>query len=235
MKFDFKVDKFVVALNIIERKLIDLEFENYLSKSFTKDYNKIINRDCDYLQDLFKLPIIKETLKYKDFDKIFKECKENSVRIKQNWGKYKQEIEEFLNIKCKTKLPDLDLTVYIVPWGGHSFVGSNSLIWGHKKGYKDKFYDLVYLYHEALHHLFKLNDISHCLIEKLTDNMLAKHFHPELINGYCGHKNLQELSKILEKYFNLYFNKNSNKFSNMNIFEFEEFLLNNFKNLEVCI
>lgn len=256
MKFDFKVDKLNVALNSIEKKFIDTEFAEYLCKKYEKDYKRIRNRDVFYDEDCSNMPIIQEVLKYKDFDKLVKKCEENCLRIQANLNEYKQEIELFLNKMSKTKLPNLNLDVRIVPWGGFSIYNTNIVVWGHEKGYKDKFYDLVYLYHEVLHKVFKREDISHCIIQELTDTKLANHFHPEMKDGYEKHAYIHDLQNNMQPFFDLYYGtpknevlkqlENDCKFdlydlvkkikkdlSIIDIFEFEKFMLKYSKKLEI--
>lgn len=248
MKFNFIVDKANIAINIVELDIINKDFANYLYDKYREDYRRIKRHQFFYTEDLSNVEIIKEIMNYKNFNKIYIKCEENCKRIEQNLKEYQQEIESFLTGLCRTELPDLELTVSIVPWGGVSFRQRNYILWGHKRGEKDKFYDLVYLYHEALHYVFTRDDISHCIIELLTDTKLAQHFHPELKDGYSKHDYINSLRVKLLPFFELYFGKSKKEIierlkesgdiellksvkntrkdlSKVNIFELERFLL----------
>ena len=119
----------------------------------------------------------------------------------------------------------------------------------------DKFYDLVYLYHEALHQVFTRERVSHCIIQELTDTKLAQHFHPELEDGYEKHAFIQDLQNNMKPLFDLYYGKPKKEvlkqlkangkqeqynmvkrvkkdLAKTNIFEFEKIMLKNSKELE---
>lgn len=239
MKFNFVVDKACVALNIIEKKLISAELASFLMEKYPQEYAQIMEHRFYYDKDLYNYAIIQETINSEEFEPFFTKCQLDSERIQTNLKEYQQRIEEFLNKLCKMELPNYELTALIVPWGGVSFQHNKSFIWGHEKGSKDKFYDLVYIYHEALHQIFKLGDVSHCIIEQLSDCRLAKFLNPELKQGYKGHKKLLTLHSELDEIFKVFFGEiksekyNNKKFRKMNILEFEEYLLVHYRQAEV--
>lgn len=210
MKFNFIVAKSSIAINMIRNDLLNKDFASQLFEKYNEDFLKVQKGKVWYFHDVSDMPLIQEIYATEEFEKTYQQCEQNSLRIQANLAEHKDEIEEFLNGLCKMDLPDLSLDVHIVPQGGLNVFGKNLIVWGHEKGYVDKFYDLVYLYHEALHSVFDRTDVSHCIIQMLTDHKLANHFHPELKNGYDGHKSLMALEEQLKPFFDLYFRVNKN-------------------------
>lgn len=88
-------------------------------------------------------------------------------------------------------------------------IGDNQFIWGHKNGLTNENYDLVYLVHESLHSYFKNDNITHAIIENITDFELAK-----LLNnsekGYTGHDYIRNLHIQILPFWNLYMNVEEN-------------------------
>lgn len=205
MQFNFLVTKSSVAINMIRNNLLNEDFLSQLLEKYNEDFQKVQKGRAWYFHDLSEMPMIQEIYATEEFQRTYQQCQENSLRIQANLAEYKDEIEEFLNSLCKMELPDISLDVHIVPHAGLNVFGKNLIVWGSKRGYEDKFYDLVYLYHEALHSVFDKTDVSHCIIQMLTDHKLAKHFHPELENGYDGHKSLMALEEQMQPFFDLYF------------------------------
>ena len=155
MKFNFIVSKSSVAINMIRNQMFGKEFLEYLSMKYEEDFEKVSKGKVWYFHDLSEMPMIQEIYKTEDFKNILQQCENNSLRIQKNLAEYQQEIEEFLNDLCKMELPNLSLDVHIVPHGGSSVFGKNLIVWGHPKGYEDKFYDLVYLYRNNLWYISK--------------------------------------------------------------------------------
>lgn len=244
MIFNFLVDEGAIAMNLLQRnRFFSVDYKNKLME-LHKDEYILLTKKHVFDKDETK-NIIEEIKKTEVFKTQYEKCKNNAVRISSNLKPYQNIIEVFLEKLSKTSLPNLNLNVYIVPHGG--YCASYGIVWGHHKGYEDKFYDLVYLYHEALHKVFKKDDISHVIIQNLADIELSKFLNSQLTNGYNTHKYLKPLEEQLLPYWQIYLNstqgqfiektslfdkkdslqisdKYKTKISAMNIFEFENFL-----------
>lgn len=79
------------------------------------------------------------------------------------------------------------------------YIGDNCICWGcssNKNGSLFDHYDVIYLWHEILHSYFSNDDLSHCIIQLITDNGLRVMLNQnEKIFPLVGHDNLMSLMR----------------------------------------
>lgn len=242
IKFETDID--ILARIMISKNRIPTEFANYLWNKYKLSY-KLLQENLQ--SNEIDSNIILELQQQKYFKTCCTEADQNLQRIQNSWTKNKDKINLFLS-KVFKKDFTLNVTAIIVSptLNCGRNIGDNQFIWGHKNGLTDENYDLVYLVHESLHSYFKNDNITHAIIENITDFELAK-----LLNnsekGYTGHDYIKNLHIQILPFWNLYLNKsqksiekesiinnityNLNDFykykpqiKNMNIDEFVEFL-----------
>lgn len=207
MKFNFIIDDYQIALNLLRngKVLFDDKLNDFLSINYKNEYKYLYSGkvyDTQEFKNLSQFKILDEIIK----NPIFKECKqkclENVTRMQKTLKSHQKEIEEYLKTLARTTFPNLDLNVYVVFKEGFSQFGTNNIFFGSQNGETDQFYDIVYLYHEAMHKLFEFGNISHTIIEELADKRLAKHFAGK---EYEGHEFLIDTHKEYEDVFSYYF------------------------------
>ena len=74
---------------------------------------------------------------------------------------------------------------------------------------------MVYLVHESLHSYFKNDEITHTIIENISDLELAK-FLNNSKKGYMVHDKLKNLHIKILPFWNLYLNKEQEEIENEN-------------------
>lgn len=228
LNINFKVDNNILAREMISKSIMPVEYANYLWDRYNSSYIKLQKQinvediDVKIIQDL------QQQLFFKDF---LKQANENLIRIKQKWIQNEEKINKFLLkiMKCDF---DLNLTCYIVSPrlnSGHN-IGNNSFIWGHTKGLKDINYDLVYLVHESLHAYFSKDNLSHAIIEEISDIELSKLLNKTETGYECHNFTLEDHIKIFP-FWNLYLSKDikeiekeqKNRNIEYEIYSFEKF------------
>lgn len=142
--------------------------------------------------------------------------KKNLERIRNNWEKNKNKINLFLNEIFK-KVFTLEVTAIIFAPSLNCGIniGNNKFLWGHEHGLIDENYDMVYLVHESLHSCFKNDEITHTIIENISDLELAK-FLNNSKKGYMVHDKLKNLHIKILPFWNLYLNKEQEEIENEN-------------------
>ena len=155
--------------------------------------------------------IFEKIFRMAGFQKILKETKNYLKTVQKQWKQNEKQINQYLENILKIDLPALSITVIIVHpifKKGRSF-SNNLIIYGHKEEWKN--YNIVYLTHEALHIIFsrlgiKHDDVSHTLIELITDNSLKRIFNNKKstigrnsIN--IGHPKLLKIKKEILPYW----------------------------------
>ncbi len=252
LNIKFQTNEDIMARIMISKSRIPTDFANYLWNKYRITYT--------LLQKDFKIKeidnnIILELKQQKFFKTYCNGAIKNLERIKNNWEKYKRKINLFLDEIFKKSFI-LNTTAIIVDpdlFCGMN-IGNNQFIWGHINGLQDENYDLVYLIHESLHSYFSKNDITHTIIENISDLELAK-FLNNTEKGYSCHEELKYMHINILPFWNIYLNKtqqeiernnkinnifyNLNDFvkwktkvKNMNIDDFVKFLEQlNFENL----
>lgn len=253
IKIDFKLDEDVIARAMIPHSngALPFDFADYLFKKYPSSFYLLKQ---NMMSTKIDMHIIDELKTQTFFKEALKRARENFIRIKQNWKLNSTKINNFLQSIFRKKF-SLKITAFITPpdfYIGRK-LGNKIFIWGNVNGLKNGNYDLVYLVHEALHYYFKDSDLTHTIIENITDIELAKFLNISQ-TGYPHHPYTQDLHIKIYPYWNLYLNKsiedieqdkkvtnihyNVRKFepyrkeiSNMNIDEFENFVAKNISNV----
>jgi len=211
LKIDFQVNEEILARVMISKSDMPTDFANYLWDKYRDSYKwlkkRVYSKDID-------LRIIEELTNQEFFKKSLLDANDNLIRIKANWHKSLAKIQEFLKGLFKTEF-DINVTAYICPASLNcgTNLGNNCFVWGHKKGLKDENYDLVYLVHESLHSYFEKGNLTHAIIENITDIELAK-LLTNSETGYTTHAFTQDYHKIIYPYWNLYLNKSKLEIAN---------------------
>ena len=210
INFKFIVNKDYLALNMIEFNFFDKEYLDYLWEKYNDEYKDVLHNFSNYLNSNKEKKLLTELKKNSKFKEELLKTKQNAIRIEKNLNTYKDKIDKTIKELCKIDLKLPLQKVYIVKLGGLNF-GNNRILWGNINGYSDPYYDLVYLYHEALHSFFEqykksknIQDkkFDHILIQYLTDIILAYKLGGK---RYGTHDHLEKLEiklfPILKKYF----------------------------------
>lgn len=255
-KFNFVVDENILAIMLIydtkrTNHVLSNEFANYLWDKYHMDYITIQRKRVS--KDVIDKDILREVKNQNFFKKIVEDAEENAKRIENNLKEKQEGIEEFLSKILKYNNPLSNQTAYILPpylcYGfSTSRVFPNSFVWGHQRGLKNINYDLVYIYHEALHSLFPVNNLYETVVENIADIELGRFLNcPNNLQDVHDETRLIH-AKILP-YWNLYLDRSRkeieetqnylnvdydiDKFEpmrdvlkNMNIFEFGKWLEN---------
>lgn len=83
------------------------------------------------------------------------------------------------------------------------YMGNNTVRWGHHEEWNN--YSTVYLWHEILHSYMDYTDLSHALIQFVTDNELRIQLNEgETYPPFEGHPNLFPLMNKLLPHWNVY-------------------------------
>ena len=204
LNIKFQTDEDILARIMISKSEISTSFANYLWDKYKSSY-MLLQKDIKVHE--IDNNIILELKQQNFFKTFFNEAKNNLKRIKKNWEKYKNKINLFLKGIFKKEFTLETTAIIVAPTLCCGInIGDNKFVWGHKNGLTDKNYDLVYLVHESLHSYFKNDDITHTIIEKISDLELAK-FLNDSEKGYTGHSKLKELHIKILPFWNIYLNK----------------------------
>ena len=244
LNIKFKIDKDIMAKLVISKNLMPIPFANYIYDKYKSSYLLLLRNSKSNKIDN---NIILELQQQDFFKQYLNEANQNLARIENNWIKYKDKINEYL-AKIFKKDFAIDTTAIIVcpALNTGTNLENNTIAWGHQKGLDDAFYDLIYLVHESLHSYFKMDEITHAIIENIADFELTKLLN-DSEKGYPGHEYLKMLHIKILPFWNIYlekkkadiektnainnisydqsaFDKYKSKIKNMNIDDFVTFL-----------
>ena len=244
LNIKFKIDKDIMAKLVISKNLMPIPFANYIYDKYKSSYLLLLRNSKSNKIDN---NIILELQQQVFFKQYLNEANQNLARIENNWIKYKDKINEYL-AKIFKKDFAIDTTAIIVcpALNTGTNLENNTIAWGHQKGLDDAFYDLIYLVHESLHSYFKMDEITHAIIENIADFELTKLLN-DSEKGYPGHEYLKMLHIKILPFWNIYlekkkadiektnainnisydqsaFDKYKSKIKNMNIDDFVTFL-----------
>jgi len=234
----FKVNKDVLAREMIYKsRCIPKDFANYLWEKYNDSYRKL---KFDPRNDKIDKNIFAELKMQPFFKELVKNSYTNCKKMQNLWKLNKQKITKFLTTILRKDI-DLDLTANIVApeiCAGMN-LRNNQFVWGHKKGETDLNYNLVYMTHESLHSYFDMDDISHAIIENITDIELSKYLNKTEV-GYSMHEFTQDAHIQIFPYWNLYLNRTKDEIkkeqTTLNLFyniDEYEYLRNDFKNINI--
>lgn len=204
LKINFQVNEEYIARRMISTSNMPTAFANYLWDKYRDSYQ---NLKIDLASDNIDYDSIKELEESEFFIKNIQIAEKNLERIKTNWDKNEESIQNFLKQVLKIDL-DLETTGYIFPPMSNigMNIGNNSFVWGHMQGLEDSNYDLVYLVHESLHSYFDTDNLSHAIIERISDVELSRFLNGS-IEHYPYHSFTREVHNKIYPYWNLYLNK----------------------------
>ncbi len=203
LNIEFKVDEDIIAREVIARSFMPNNFADYLWDKYRLSY-MILQKSPTSDDKALDKNIINE-LKQQDFFKnIIKQSEENCTRISNMWNKSCDKINSFLKKILKEEF-GLNMTAYIISPKlkvGRN-IHDNKFIWGHSDGLRDNSYDLVYLVHESLHSFFPRNNLTHAIIENISDVELARYLNNSL-DHYDYHPHTQSEHIKIYPFWNLY-------------------------------
>lgn len=208
LSIDFKVDKDILAREMISKNRMPTEYANYLWEKFNNSYMRLQKNVCNNRIDL---NILYELQNQKFFDEQMKKAKNNLARIKQNWLSNQEKINCYLTKVMKVDF-NLKVQCFIVsPELNEGLnIGNNCVIWGDEQGTINKNHDLVYLVHESLHSFFDRNLLTHTIIEKIADIELCK-ILSNSSTGYPVHTYTQDNHVKIFPFWNLYMNRSKDE------------------------
>lgn len=204
LNIKFKIDKDMLSRIMISLNAMPTETANYLWLKYNSSYRliqqSITSEDIDQ-------NIIKELQQQSFFSETLLQAKENCKRVEKIWETKQLEINNYLKDIIRIDF-SLNMTAYIVSPSMHVgvYLGNNCFAWGHSNGLKDNNYDLVYLVHESLHSFFESDNVSHAIIENISDIELSKILNNKKIGYKCHNFTKEEHIKIFP-FWNLYLNK----------------------------
>ena len=248
----FQIDKDSLARIVISTSRMPTEYADYLWDKYRSSYQQL---QRDAFSNKIDNEILKELQSQAFFEKYYSEAKDNLKRVESAWKENKDKINKFLKDILRKEI-SLKMTAYIcspnMKMGKN--IKNNCFVWGHMDGLDNENYDLVYMVHESLHSYFEWNNLTHAIIENITDVELAKYLNNSK-SGYVYHDFTQDIHVRIYPFWNLYLNKpvedikedmkithikyDVKKFeryrsalSTMNIDAFVEFLKNNVDNVK---
>ncbi|HDH31432.1 MAG TPA: hypothetical protein ENH26_01515 [Candidatus Wolfebacteria bacterium] len=234
MKLNFKIDKNYLIINTLSctgdygfsskkyQKDI-IAFQNYAWNKSKKYYDFLAGRTVfspellaaknlkSFTSKLhYELPNFLSTLKRsKEFKKIYLQTKKYSkfcdAQWKKNYTKTSKIIKELTGFNLNQTF-----NIYIThPSQKHGKnLGNNEIGWGHSENWPN--YITVYLWHEILHSYFTISNLSHAIIELITDEELRKKLNKIKYPPFVGHQYLTEIKKKILPLWKKYL-KSSNK------------------------
>jgi len=238
MNFNFKVNKNLLTASMLfrsnhgDKKLVELKnrmwnkhrdtydvFNGNYKFTFAGDYktklDNLVEKTEALLNDTEKSPLYK---------KFYKETQEYKDWLENEWNQKKAEVEKHLLNILKTNFPPKDFEVLVIhpAVGGGCYLGDERIFWGHSEDWPN--YSLVYLIHETLHEYFEKSDITHALIELITDNELRIRLNRGgeyfTCNGQeVGHEYLRKLEQKILPEWKTYLNSG---IKSQNIFDLQK-------------
>jgi hypothetical protein len=185
-----------------------IKFQTLAWKISQNNYNLLIGRMTpDQLDDKYikkqvsQLPSFLKELKISsEFKNILQQTENYLKSCQKQWNKNIGKTSKYIHAITGLVL-DKKFTIYIShpSLKNGRYIGKNKIIWGHNEDWKN--YTTIYLWHEILHSYFDYSDISHVLIELITDEELRAFLNKEIYPPFIGHSHLQEIkNKILPKW-----------------------------------
>ncbi len=216
LNIKFTTDEDIMARMMISNNKMPVDFANYLWYKYKPSY---MHLQRDFRSNEIDENIILELKKQEFFKNYCDEAKKNLLRIEKIWKKNNDKINLFLNSVFKKEFVLNTTAIIVTPALCYGMnIGNNEFVWGHKKGLTDKNYDLVYLVHESLHSYFKNSEITHAIIENISDIELAK-FLNNAKSGYTCHDNLKKMHVKIQPFWNIYLNKTKEEIEKEKVFD----------------
>jgi len=159
--------------------------------------------------------LIKFTIENEIFVNIIKKTDEYKNIIEKRWNDKEKIVISFVETLTKIKIQGRFFIALLCPpefYAGYNleFMTNQKLIkYGHTERWNN--YSIVYIMHEILHSVFKFgNDITHCIIELISDNSLRMYLNASTEDYTMGHKYLTDLRLKMVPYWKKYIKSNDN-------------------------
>lgn len=125
-----------------------------------------------------------------EFGKIRQQTEVYLAKVKAEWKKnYPQTSQAIQEITGLDLNKDITVNVTHPSLRNGAYLGNNIIGWGHTPEWNN--YNTVYLWHEVLHSYLDYTDLSHTLIQLITDNELRIRLNQrESYPPFVGHDNL---------------------------------------------
>lgn len=131
-----------------------------------------------------------------ELSEVIKQTQESLLLVKKEWednfNKSYKIIKEITGINFREAIFTVFLTHPSLQNG--YYAGKSSICWSYRNDFEN--YNTVYLWHEILHSKFKIDELSHTLIQLVTDNELRIRLNGGTYPPFEGH---QELFHLMEK------------------------------------
>ncbi|MCK4386959.1 MAG: hypothetical protein KAV41_02675 [Candidatus Pacebacteria bacterium] len=166
----------------------------------------------------FELPrFLNQLQKSGEFKTIYKQTKKYLEKCEKEWNKNFDFTDNSVRELTGLNL-DKTFTVYIThpSLKNGQYWGDNNITWGATEKWEN--YSTIYIWHEIMHAYFDKTDLSHAIIELITDEELRKNLNKEKYPPFAGHKNLAKLKRKILPFWKEYLklkNKNIRKFQKL--------------------
>ncbi len=220
MKLNFVVDKnYLVAhtLSCMKQsgfssqkyKKDIVAFQNYAWNKSQKVYDLLVGRFSFFPDDLNTKNLkslakelnqlskfLDQLSRSKEFKKIYSQTEKYLEFCEKQWNKNCKETNRIVEELTGLNL-NKTFTVYLTHPSQRNgvYLGKNKIAWGHSEKWKN--YTTVYLWHEILHSYFDLSDLSHAIIELITDEEMRSRLNNSKYPPFVGHEYLSKLKKKL--------------------------------------
>ncbi len=139
-----------------------------------------------------------------EFGRVRQQTQEYLESVKSQWErnypKSSQTVSELTGLNLNKVV-----SVYVIHPGlmMGQYLGDDAIAWGHPEDWQN--YSTVYLWHEILHSYMDYTDLSHALIQLVTDNELRVQLNEgETYPPFEGHENLFPLMNKLLPHWQAY-------------------------------
>ncbi len=206
----FVCDKDIMIASLIQSGELPVGLKNTLWDKYRKEYNLLHDNVLNAKKKDFDRRILDEVKNSEAFQGLEEETKKRAEEIEMaNNYDIVIFVQDMITFSHSINMEEQ--TVYLVPGHRGTNLGNNQILWGvgHGQGIN---YDLVYIWHEALHSYFRplerqCNDtkreISHCIIQLMCEhelNFMLNHTHTPLPT----HSELDTLMLQIIPYFYAY-------------------------------
>ena len=167
---------------------------------------------------------MEKTKRSQEYKRLIQETKKYTIFVQKQWRRNEKKILSFVESITGIKLPKKTIDIYLThpKLNNGMTLDDSTIVWSHSEDWKN--YATVYLCHELMH-IFTNHDpseITHAVIELMTDNELRIHLNGKGIyfkesGKEVGHRSLRKLEKKILPRWKIYLKK-----KDKNIFKFLE-------------
>jgi hypothetical protein len=214
MKLIFNVNENYLALRLLASEVrknpLIKELQEYAKSLHPNFYylamGRIFPRTLKNINDYKNIPEFYDSIKKeKAFLSLLKETLDFKNKCELEWNDSLEKTEGLIK-----KLAQLDLNremqVFVVhhDLSEGMYLGEGEILWGHQDIWPN--YSVIYLWHEVLHEYLGYGDVSHALIQMITDNELRKQLNGDSYPPFEGHPYLFDLMNKILPLWNEYLN-----------------------------